>query len=135
MSSLDNAISVAMKSIPECVAGAYIDMTSGMLLSCKTLDTHPQEVLDMVAAVTADMFEGPSIRHIEAAFAKSRGESNERPRYFQEILVFSTNLLHIFIRTKKYPEHVAVFVTTRDANVGMVLAKSRMAMDGVVAAL
>lgn len=133
--SLDKAIADAMKTIPECLAGAYIDMTSGMLLSCKTLDSHPQEVLDMVAAVTADMFEGPSIRQIEQAFARSRGSDNDHPRYFQEFLIFSENLLHVFMRTKKYPDHVVVFVCGRAANVGMVLAKSRMAMDGVVAAL
>ncbi|WP_442771744.1 hypothetical protein [Paenirhodobacter enshiensis] len=129
--SLDKAISDAMSTIPECVAGGYVDMTSGMLLGVKTLNSHPQEILDMVAATTADLFEGQNIRHIEQAFAKARGIENDHPRYFQEVMVFSENLLHIFMRAKKQPDHVLVFVCRRNANVGMVLTKSRMALDAV----
>lgn len=128
---LDTAISDAMKSIPECVAGAYVDMSTGMILSVKTLDSHPQEVLDMVAAATADMFQGPTVVHIEDSFKRSRGNSMSDAHYFQEFLVFSDNLIHVFMRTKKYQEHVLCFVTRKSANVGMVLAKSRMALDKV----
>jgi len=127
--SLDTALADAMKSVPECVAGAYIDMESGMLLSVKTLDSHPQEVLDMVSASTADLFQGSNVLTIEDHFKKSRGVKDSSVHYFQEFLVFSENLLHAFLRTKKYPNHVVVFVCRKSANVGMVLAKSRMTVD------
>lgn len=133
--SLDQAISDAMKTIPECLAGAYIDMSSGLLLSIKTLDSHPQEVLDMVAAATSDMFDGPTVRQVEASFHAARGGKGPQKHYFQEILVFSENLLHVFIRTRQYPEHAIVFATSKSANVGMVLAKSRMSIDQISAAL
>ena len=42
--------------------------------------------------------------------------------------VFSESLLHMFSRCKKNNDHVVVFVTRKSANVGMVIAKSRMAM-------
>jgi len=35
----------------------FVDMQTGMLLATKTVDSHPQEVLDLVAAATADIFE------------------------------------------------------------------------------
>ena len=133
--SLDNELANAMKTIPECVAGAYIDLTSGMILSVKTLDSHPQEVLDMVAAATADMFQGNTVGYIEDAFKKSRGNTDDPRHYFQEFLVFSDNLLHVFMRTKKYQDHVASFVCRKSANVGMVLAKSRMTVDKLAAAV
>jgi hypothetical protein len=133
--SLDDELNSAMKTIPECVAGAYIDMTSGMLLSVKTLDSHPQEVLDMVSAATADMFQGSTVSEIEHAFRKSRGHADSEHHYFQEFLVFSENLLHVFMRTKKYPDHVATFICRKSANVGMVLAKSRMTVDKLAAAV
>ncbi|MGG7566481.1 hypothetical protein ACQ5SO_10010 [Rhodovulum sp. DZ06] len=133
--SLDDTISDAMKNIPECVAGAYVDMTTGMILSVKTLDSHPQEILDMVAAATADMFQGATVTHIEDAFKRSRGNNANDAHYFQEFLVFSDNLLHVFMRTKKYQDHVVCFVCRKSANVGMVLAKSRMALDKVTDAV
>jgi hypothetical protein len=46
-------------------------------------------------------------------------------------VVFSTNLIHVFIRSRQNPGHVGVFVTRISANVGMVLARSRSAM-GVI---
>ncbi len=133
--SLDDALAEAMDTIPECVAAGYVDMTSGMLLGVNTLDSHPQEVLDMVAAATADMFQGPTVIEIEEAFKKSRGNDASDHHYFQEFLVFSDNLIHVFMRSKIYPEHVICFVTRKSANVGMVLAKSRMAVDKVTDAV
>ncbi len=127
--SLDHELSEAMTSVPECVAGAYIDLSTGLLLSLKTLDSHPQEVLDMVAAATADMFQGPTVAQIEEAFKRSRGNKDAEQHYFQEILVFSDNLIHVFMRTKKYPDHVVSLVCRKSANIGMVLAKSRMTVD------
>ncbi len=133
--SLDQALSDAMKTIPECVAAGYVDMSSGMLLGVKTLDSHPQEVLDMVAAATADMFQGPTVVQVEESFKKSRGNDDSEHHYFQEFIVFSDNLIHVFLRTKAYPDHVICFITRKSANIGMVLAKSRMAVDGVTDAV
>lgn len=133
--SLDKALSDAMKTIPECVAAGYVDMSSGMLLGVKTLDSHPQEVLDLVAAATADMFQGPTVVQVEESFKKSRGNDDQDHHYFQEFLVFSDNLIHVFLRTKAYPDHVVTFITRKSANVGMVLAKSRMALDKVTDAV
>lgn len=133
--SLDKAVADAMKTIPECLAGGYVDMSSGLLLSIKTVDSHPQEVLDMVAAATSDMFDGPTVRQIETSFNKSRGMDADHHHYFQEFLVFSENLIHVFMRSKKYPSHAVVFCCGKSANVGMVLAKSRMAMEPITAAV
>ncbi|MCV2869613.1 hypothetical protein OEW28_13340 [Defluviimonas sp. WL0002] len=133
--SLDKALAEAMNTVPECVAGAYIDIESGLLLSVKTLDSHPQAVLDMVAAATADMFQGPNVSQIEKHFKASRGQKDATSHYFNEFLVFSDNLIHVFLRTKKFPDHVVSFVCRKSANIGMVLAKSRMAIDGLSSAV
>jgi hypothetical protein len=132
--SLDAQLAEAMKTIPECLAGAYDDMQSGMLLSVKTLDSHPQDVLDMVAAATADMFQGPTVTEIERHFAKSRGQETVE-HYFHEFIVYSKNLIHIYLRTKQYPDHVVCYVCRNSANIGMVLAKSRMTVAKLSAAV
>lgn len=126
--SLDAGIKKAQTVVPECVAVGYVDMSTGMLLSVNTVDSHPQEVLDLVAAATADLFQGQSVTTIEQLFRKSRGQSEDGRHYFQEIMVFSENLLHVFLRSKKNPNHAACFVCRGSVNVGMALTKSRQIM-------
>ncbi len=126
--SLDKALATAQTEIPECVATGYVDMVSGLLLGVKTVDSHPGEVLDLVAAATGDLFQGKNVAEIERLFDKSRGIQGRNHHYFNEILVFSTNLIHVFIRSKKNPNQAGVFITRIAANIGMVLVKSRAAM-------
>ncbi len=128
--SLDKAIQGAMGNIPECLASGYVDMESGMLLGIHTVDSHPQEVLDMLAAATADLFQGPSITQIEQAFKTARGSKDDK-HYFHEMLVFSENLLHVFMRSKAYPDHVIAFVCRKSANPGMALTKARMSLETI----
>ncbi|MBM7068692.1 hypothetical protein IU397_13960 [Actibacterium sp. 188UL27-1] len=133
--SLEKALQTSMGNIPECLASGYVDMDTGMLLGVHTVDSHPQEVLDTLAAATADMFQGSSVVQIENMFKKFRGTEDTSDHYFQEIFVFSDNLLHVFMRTKQYPSHVVCFVCRKSANPGMVLTKARMAIDTVAGAL
>jgi hypothetical protein len=133
--ALDRTLQSAMSQIPDCLAAGYVDMAAGLLLSVKAVDSHPQEVLDLASAATADLFQGPNVTVIENMFRKSRGLEADGPHYFQEIVVFSDNTLHMFLRCRKNVDHVLLFVCRKSANVGMVIAKSRMVMasiDGVV---
>ena len=127
--SIDKALAAAQAEIPECVAAGYVDMASGMLLGVKTIDSHPGEVLDLVAAATGDLFQGKNVVEIERLFDKSRGITGTHTHYFNEIVVFSTNLIHVFIRSKRKPEHAGVFICRASANIGMVLVRSRSSMQ------
>jgi hypothetical protein len=132
--SLENAIAAAQKSIPECVATGFVDIKTGMLLAIKTVDSHPREVLDLVAAATGDLFQGSNVTAIEQMFKKARGVKDDGHHYFQEIIVLSDNLIHVFSRCKKNEDLVLVSVTRGSANLGMVLSKARMALPAVEAA-
>lgn len=135
MSNLDDTLQRALTSIPECVAAGFVDLASGMVLSIKTVDSHPSEVFDMLAAATADLFQGPNVVAIEQVFKKARGlPENVEQHYFQEIIVNSDNLIHVFLRGKRQ-QQVVCFVCRKGANLGMVLTKARAAMPGVEAAL
>ena len=133
--ALDTALSNAQRALPECVAAGYVDMSTGMLLGVKTVDSHPSEVLDLVAAATAEMFQGPNVTTIERLFRKSRGQEEDGSHYFNEMIVFSPSLLHIFLRGKKNTEHAIVFVCRASANIGMALTKSRAAIADIEEAL
>ena len=134
MSKLDDTLQRALTSIPECVAAGFVDLSSGMVLSIKTVDSHPSEVFDMLAAATADLFQGPNVVAIEKVFKKSRGVPDDGHHYFQEIIVNSDNLIHVFLRGKRQ-QQVVCFVCRKGANLGMVLTKARLAMPEVEAAL
>lgn len=133
--SLEKAIQVAQSSVPECLAVGYVDMQTGMLLAVKTVDSHPSEVLDLVAAATAELFQGQTVVAIEKHFKRARGLAQDDFHYFQDIAVFSSNLVHVFLRGKKHTNHATVFVCRASANVGMVLAKSRLAHPAIEAAV
>jgi len=134
--SLEQEINETVKVIPDCLAAGYVDMKTGMLLGVKTVDSHPQEVLDLVAAATGDLFQGPNVVAIEAMFKKARGvDPDPDHHYFQEIIVLSENLLHVFQRAKRNVDMVLVVVCRVSANLGMVLTKARMQLSKVEAAL
>lgn len=126
--SLDQGLQKAMTSVPECIAAGFIDLSSGMLLGVKTVDSHPSEVMDLLAAATSDLFQGTNVTMIEQIFKKARGLPANDHHYFQEIIVNSDNLVHVFVRGKAHQNYVACFVCRRSTNLGMALTKVRVAM-------
>jgi len=122
--SADSIVSNALSGIPKAVAAGVVDMGTGMLLGVKTTESHPQEVLDMVAAGTKDLFEGDTSISIEKTFKKTRGDG-EKDHYFQEIIINSKNLIHVFSRLKSNQGVVMVVVCRIDANLGQVVMKAR----------
>jgi len=109
---------------PDCVAAGVVDMATGMLLAYETVDTHPAEVLDLLAGATLDLFQGRTVIMIENVFKERRGVVSDE-HYFQEILVNSDNLTHLFMRIKASEDIVAVVVCRRSVNVGMLFAQAR----------
>lgn len=132
--SLDKELDNVARVVPECVAVGFVDLKTGMLLGIRTVDSHPQEVIDLVAAATGEMFQGPTVAAIESMFKKARGVKDDGHHFFQEILVLSDNLIHLFQRCKRNEDLVLATVCRASANIGMVLAKSRSALPAVEAA-
>lgn len=114
----------AMKDIPGILGAGLVDMDTGLLIDVNTVDSHPNEVLDLVAATTKELFEGKSVQTIEQIFRERRGESEAEP-YFRELIIYSTNLVHYFCRLPSNPRMVAVFVSPESVNIGMLLVQSR----------
>jgi len=109
---------------PDCLAAGVVDMATGMLLSYETVDNHPAEVLDLLAGATLDLFQGRTVVMIEDIFKERRGVSSDQ-HYFQEILVNSDNLTHLFVRMNENQDVVAVVVCRKSVNVGMLFAQAR----------
>jgi hypothetical protein len=127
---ITDAVKEFRSAVPECVAAGVVDMSTGMILALDTLDSHPAEVIDLVAAATFDLFQGRNVLTIENIFKQSRGVSSNR-HYFEEILVNSSNLIHLFMRSSTNSDIVAVVVARRAVNLGMLFAQARIVMKGL----
>ncbi len=122
--SVDTIVSSTLSEVPKAVAAGVVDMETGMLLGTKTTDSHPQAVLDMLAAATKELFEGDMIMNIEDTFKKARGDTSSE-HYFQEVIVNSKNLIHVFSRLASAPHIVVTVVCRINANLGLVVTKFR----------
>lgn len=120
-----DAVKQFRNQVPECVAAGLVDMTTGMLLAVDTLDEHPSDVLDLLAAATFDLFQGRNVVMIEDIFKTRRGVQDDR-HYFQEIVVNSDHLVHVFLRGAEHQDIVSVVVCRRTANLGMLLSQARV---------
>jgi len=126
--SVESIIVSAMREIPKAVAAGVIDMESGMLLGVKSVDSHPQDIMDMAAAATKEIFEGDTVVAIEDMWKSLRGVSTDE-HYFQEIVILSTNLVHAFGRLKSTQSAVLCAVCRSDVNFGLMLTKMRQILN------
>lgn len=115
------------QSIPDYVASGIVDMSTGMLLGVDTVDDHPREILDMLAAATFDLFQGRAVSTIEDVWNRRRGYGQEL-HYFQEVLVNSHNLVHLFMRGTVTQGIVSAVICRRTVNIGMLFAQARVVM-------
>ena len=121
---VNSVIKRLRQEVPECKASGVVDMATGMLLTFETTDNHPSEVLDLLAGATLELFQGRTVTMIEDIFKERRGVSSTE-HYFQEILVNSTNLTHLFIRNNVNEDVVVVVVCPKSVNIGMLMAAAR----------
>jgi hypothetical protein len=131
---VSDAVRQFRSQVPDCIASGLVDMSTGMLLAADTLDDHPSEVLDLLAAATFDLFQGRNVVMIEDIFKARRGVQDER-HYFQEILVHSDHMVHVFLRSAGNQDIVAVVVCRKTANTGMLFAQARLIMKQLDAGL
>ncbi|MFR9801208.1 hypothetical protein ACL02T_02770 [Pseudonocardia sp. RS010] len=135
--NLTQVVDTTLKSfraeVPEYLASAVVDLSTGMLLDADTVDDHPREILDILAAATADLFRGRTVTQIESLWHERRlalGVEAE-VHWFQEILTHSDTLAHLFLRSRSSPEIVAAVVCRREVNLGMLFAQARHVMRGL----
>lgn len=125
---VNNTLKAFRRDVPDYLGSGVVDLTTGMLLDADTVDDHPRDLIDMLAAATADLFEGRTITQIEQMWREYSGSLDEGGHYFEEILIYSRNLVHLFMRSPSNPEIVAAVVCRRTVNIGMFFATARQAM-------
>jgi len=126
--SVETILTRTMKEVPKALAAGVVDMSTGMLLGVKTVDSHPRDVLELVAGATKEMFEGDNVRAIEDIFKARRGvDSSER--LIKEVTFSTPMTLHIFERLQSSQSTVVLAVCAVDTNLGLALMKMRAIRD------
>ena len=125
--TISNTIKQFRENVPDYVASGFVDLSTGMLLDVDTVANHPREILDVVAASTAHLFEGRNVVQIEGLWKQYRGQT-EGGHYFKEILVNSDHLVHLFMRSTSDADIAAVVICTREVSIGMLFAQARQVM-------
>lgn len=128
---LESQLSQALRTVPKAMAAGLLNLETRKLIDLKTTSSHPTEVFGHIAAASHDLYEGPNVRYVEEVFRRSRGEQDADQRYFQEILMFSTNLVHYLCRLPKRQHLVFGVATSVHVNVGLVLVKAREAVRSI----
>jgi hypothetical protein len=114
-------------SVPGCLVAGYVDLATGVLLGVRSLEPYPQEVLDQISDTAAGLFDHPDLRSIED-WLLQEGENEESDTdSFQEFVVMSDQLLHLYTSCRDHSDHVVVLIARRDTNFGMLITKSRQA--------
>ena len=132
--SIEKALASAIETIPDCIAAGYVDMETGMLLGVEVRDPQDTEVLENLALAVANLFQGRGVKAFETLLRTAGLEETEHPG-FGEIAVFSGDRLHIFLRTREYPDHVVCYICRDSANIGLALTKSHLSLEPVAASV
>ena len=128
-----DAVRTFRRQVPECIIAALVDMSTGMLLAVDTADdSSADEDLDLLAAATFDLFQGRNVTIIQDVFT-GRGATSVR-HSFQEMVVNSDDLVHLFLRSAHHQDLVAVVVCRRVTNIGMLFAQARLVLKQMDAA-
>ncbi len=123
--NLRESLIAIQQAVPRCLAVGLVEVNTGMLLGVRTLNNHPEDVLDLVAAATRELFEGRPCSAIQTAFGIPPQAEAERRHAVREVILVSDNLLHVFQRCKQADGLVLVVVCSISSSLGMVLNKAR----------
>lgn len=133
--AIDAVLHESISQIPDCIAGAYIDAGTGLLLCAATLTDEPQELIGVLPAITADLFLGTTGANLAWLWNKTRNSEERDAHSFNEVVVLNDNHIVVFLRCMHNPDHAIAYVIKKTANIGLVLAKSRMTVKPLEAAL
>lgn len=127
---VDTTLKSFRQDVPEYVGSGVVDLTTGMLLGADTVDDQPAEILDVMAAATADLFAGRTVGQIETLWRRHTGSSDDR-HAMQEVLIHTPTLVLLFLRSAQSDDIVTAVAARRGVNVGMLLAQARQVMREV----
>ncbi len=129
---LRDAVQHALQEVPECLAAAVVDTQMGILLAHATSVTIADEIIDMMSMALARQLRGRAVVNIERALGATHyGDAENRNHFFEELILFSRNNLHMIQRLDADEDLFFVTVVPNTVPIGMVLIKTHSARDSI----
>lgn len=133
--SLSRELARAVLDVPDCLGAGYVDLRTGLLLGSETGHPNQGAVVNLLAQAASDLFHGPNVSAIEGLFKRVLGFTNQGQHYFQEVIINSDALVHVFLRGTRNPDCVLVMVCRKPANLSATLTKCRSAFPSIELAM
>lgn len=105
-----------------------------MLLGVQATEQQHSDTLGTLALAVANLFQGRGVTAFQALL-NAAGSGDGEDTEFGEIAVFSNECLHIFLRTRDYPDHVVCFICRDSTNIGLALTKSHLGLGAMAEAV
>ncbi len=120
----------ALTDVPDCLAAAVVDTQMGILLAHATAVNLADELMDMMAMALARQLRGHAVLGIERALSNTRYRDDQHSNhFFEELIFFSRNNLHLIQRLASDEDLFFVTVCPNTVPIGMVLIKTHQARD------
>lgn len=133
-SAMTHALNLALEEVPDVLGIGCVDTGAGLLLGFRCRDGMHFDLIELIAPVTADLYQGKIITQIEKHWSKMRGLDEVR-HFFQEIIISAEDMLFVFLRSRRYQDYVVLFAWQNMSNLGLALSKARGAMPYIERAL
>lgn len=130
--TLATVLQQTMLDLENCYAVAYVDISKRILLGMEARKTLPEDVITLIAAATADMYNAPNMIEVANIF-KARKGYDASYNNVNEIIVRGDGSVHILMRALSNTDRVCVFacVETDSNNFGLIWHRARQLMPQI----
>lgn len=121
-----------MDDLEECYAVAYVDIRKHTLLGIETRKHIPDEVVRLIAAATADMYNAPNMVKVADIFKVRKGYLPTHSNV-NEIIVRGDGTVYILMRALSNIDRVCVFACaeTNNHTFGLIWHRARQLMPQI----
>lgn len=121
-----------LSNIPECEAGAYIDLECGQLLGTYSDKdySYDERIIPLITNAVNELFNSQHVSSI-SQLLKEQEKLDNNQEYFNEIIINGVNHTYLCMRTQFNSRHVVTFVYRNTVNQGMMLRESKQFLQSI----
>ncbi len=128
MTTTNDMVASLMSNIPQITSCGVLDLETSKWRRLVHGRSDPEELLDFVALSVKKIFGGDRVKTIKTLLDE-HSTNRPRQREFEEVILRSTNFLHVFLRLHHEPGTALCAVVSGDVKLGIVLNLMRTAID------
>lgn len=130
--TLATVLNQVLYDLEDCYAVAYVDTAERVLLGIETRKSLPREVVELIAAATADMYNAPNMVKVADIFKSRKGHESSRSNV-NEIIVRGDGTVYILLRALSNCDRICVFACseTNQHSFGLIWHRARQLMPQI----